>query len=477
MGCSIGLGLDRGAMRTWAAALLLAAGLTPPAGGEVPSLALRRQGHDWPCFLGEHHDSKSAEVGLQVPWPAEGPKLLWQRRLATGYGMPVIARGRLFLFDRVENEARLQCWQSETAQPLWEFRYPTDYEDQYGYDNGPRCSPVVDDDRVYIFGAEGMLHCLRVVDGTLIWKADTARDFGVVQNFFGVGSTPVVFGELLIAQIGGSPPESRQVAFDRLSGNGSAVVAFEKHTGEVRYQLSDELASYASPVLATIQGRAWCFVWARGGLLGFEPGTGQLDFHFPWRAPLLESVNASNPVVAGNRVLISETYGPGAALLAVRPGGYEVVWSDAAKGRQKSLQTHWNTPVHHEGFVYGSSGRHSNNAELRCIELATGAVRWSQPNLARTSLLYLDGHFICLSEYGELVLLRANPDKFDPVSALVPKLPATEGLDPANLGPRRLLEYPAWAAPIVSRGLLYVRGRDRLACYEVIPEPAASGGP
>src|SRR5262249_12666222 len=146
-------------------------------------------------------------------------------------------------------------------------------------------------------------------------------------------------------------------------------VAFDKLTGKVKYRITDELASYASPVIATIAGRRWGFQFARGGLVGFEPRTGQVDFHYPWRARIIESVNGANPVVVGDRVFISETYGPGSSLLKVRPGGYEVLWNDADKRRDKSMQCHWSTPIYHEGYLYGCSGRHANNAELRCIEL------------------------------------------------------------------------------------------------------------
>src|SRR5207302_3004997 len=129
-----------------------------------------------------------------------------------------------------------------------------------------------------------------------------------------------------------------------LRGNGSGLVAFDKYTGRVRYQVTDELASYASPKLATIGGRRWCFLFARGGLVGLDPSTGKVDFRYPWRAPVLESVNASNPVVAGQRVFISECYGPGGALLEVHPGGYREVWTDANRGRDKRMQCHWMTP-------------------------------------------------------------------------------------------------------------------------------------
>jgi outer membrane protein assembly factor BamB len=431
-----------------------------------PDLGTRQAGDDWPVFLGPQGDSRSRERGLRTDWNAHPPAIVWQMPVDTGYAMPSISRGRLFQFSRVGNVARLQCLTSETGKPLWKFEYPTDYEDLYGYDNGPRCEPLVDGPRVYILGPEGMLHCLRTVDGHVLWKLDTSAKFHVVQNFFGVGSTPVVFDDLLIANIGGSPATDQAVPpgrLDQAHGDGKGVVAFDKFTGEVRYALSDELASYASPRLATISGRPWCFVFARGGLLGFDPANGKLDFHFPWRAPNLESVNASTPVVVDDRVFISETYGPGSALVKVRPGGYDVVWSDADRRRDKRMQAHWNTPVFEAGYLYGSSGRHTQNAELRCIELASGNVKWSEPRLSRSSLLYVDGHLICLTEYGELLLVRATPEKFDVVGQLVLKDAGGKADDD------RLLKYPAWAAPILSHGLLYVRGHHRLVCLEAIP--------
>jgi outer membrane protein assembly factor BamB len=227
----------------------------------------------------------------------------------------------------------------------------------------------------------------------------------------------------------------------------------------VVYRITDELASYAALKLATIQGRRWCFAFARGGLIGFEPGTGRVDFHYPWRAKLLESVNASCPVVVDDQVFISETYGPGSSLLRVRPGGHEVLWRDDPQRREKRMQTHWMTPVYHEGYLYGSSGRHTYNADLRCINWKTGEVQWREPGLSRTSLLYVDGHFVCLGEFGHLKLFRANPRKYEPVSEV---LLSDDRGEP-------LLTYPCWAAPILVDGLLYVRGQDRLVCLQLIP--------
>ncbi len=465
----------------------------PPArAADAPDLGIRKHGVDWPQFLGPTGDSKSPEKGIVTDWPAAGPKILWYTKLGEGYCMPSISKGRLFAFDRIGREDRLRCLESETGKQLWEFRYPTDYVDIIGYDKGPRAQPLVDGDRLYILGPQGMLHCLDVVHGKVLWKLDTAEKFHVIQNFFGVGASPVIEGNLLIMQVGGSPAENHLDSPDQLNqahGNGSGVVALDKMTGEVKYQFSDELASYATPTLATIAGRRWGFVFARGGLIGFDPTSGKQDFFYPWRAKELYSVNASTPVVVGDQVFISECYQIGSSLLKPRPGGYNVVWSDSKRDHDSAgMKLHWNTAIAVDGYLYGSSGRQTDSAELRCVELATGKVQWSQDDLGRVSLLYVDGHFVSLGEAGHLQLLRVNPKKYEVVASAHLAEPSIAGLlqgadnnpqdaspdDPSAGDPPgakgNLLKYPCWAAPILSHGLLYVRGRDRLACLEIIPE-------
>jgi outer membrane protein assembly factor BamB len=451
------------------AVFLLGCGVTDAttAADEATDLRTRTTGDDWPRFLGPQGTSVSTEKGIIAPWPAEGLRIVWQKEVGVGYAMPSINRGRLFQFDRHKDRQRVSCLNAETGEFLWKREYESHYVDQFGYSGGPRCCPVVDDERVYVYGPEGMLACLSVADGKLLWKVDTLAEFGVVQNFFGVGSTPVVEKELLIVQVGGSPKGSDEISFGRLKGDGSGVVAFDKMTGKVKYRVTDELASYSSPVLTTIGDRRLCLVFARGGLVGLDPATGKVDFHHPWRARSLESVNASNPVVVGDRVFISETYGPGSTLLKVKPGAQpEVLWSDETKaGGDKSMQCHWMTPICHDGYLYGSSGRHTGNAELRCIELATGKVMWSEPGLTRCSLLMVDGHFVCLGEDGVLRLLRVNPKKYDEVSKLVLRDPNETAPDAPSL-----LRYPCWAAPVLAHGLLYLRGEGRLVCLELIPD-------
>lgn len=412
----------------------------------------------WPDFLGPERNGKSSEKVDIAPWQKTGPPIVWHKEIGTSYGAPTVANGRLFIFARHGNMARLSCLESDTGSELWRFEYPTDYEDMYGYNNGPRCCPVVDDGRVYIFGAEGMLHCVRVSDGKSLWEIDTAAQFHVVQNFFGVASAPAVEGKLLIVQIGGSPPGSPKDiwgANGKPKPNGSGIVAFNKYTGEVVYQIADELASYASPIFATIDRRRWGFAFLRGGLVGFEPATGKIDFHYSWRHPKIESVNASSPVVVDDFVFISESYGIGSSVIQVRPGGYRVIWKDRANRRNKAMALHWNTAIHHEGYLYGCSGRHSNGAEIRGVELKTGKVAWAHSVDERASLLWVNDYFIYLGESGRLMLLKCTPEKLELISEVVP-------MDEHGA---QLIKYPAWAAPVLADGNLYIRGKDRLVCF------------
>lgn len=413
---------------------------------------------DWQDFLGPERNGKSQEKINITPWQKTGPPVLWTKEIGTSYGPPTVANGRVYIFARHGDMARLTCLESDTGDERWQFEYPTDYEDMYGYNNGPRCCPIVDGDRVYIFGAEGMVHCVSTQTGKRLWEVDTVKEFNVVQNFFGVASVPAVEGKLLIVQIGGSPPGTPKniwASNGKPKPNNSGIVAFNKHTGDVVYQIADELASYASPIFATINGRRWGFAFLRGGLVGFEPATGKIDFHYPWRSSKIESVNASCPVVVGDHVFISESYGIGSSVIQVRPGGYKVVWKDRKNSRNRAMELHWHTAIHHEGYLYGSSGQHAGGAELRCVEFKTGKVLWRQRVNERASLLWVNDYFIYLGEYGRMMLLKCTPEKLELISQA----------EPTDKNGRQLINYPAWAAPVLADGRLYIRGKNRLVCF------------
>ncbi len=441
--------------------VLLAGGwlaMTAPADGLFAQDTWSRPGVDWADFLGPQRNGKSPETGLRFDWSDRPPRIVWKHRIGEGYGSGSVADGRFFHFDRDEDQARLTALHAETGEILWRRTYATDYVDIYGFDGGPRSSPVIDGDRVYIYGVEGILHCLNAMTGEVIWKVDTGQRYGVIQNFFGVGSTPLIHNDLLIAMIGGSPEDSQDIPLGQLGRvvpNGCGIVAFDKLTGEERYRTIDDLASYSSPVVADIGGRTVGLALCRSGLYAFVPDSGEVQWDVPFRATKFESVNASTPVVFGSRILITESYGIGAAVLDVADGQPKFVWADE-RLRDAALACHWNTPIVHDGLAWASHGERMPTAELRCVDLADGTVRWTEPGLTRSSLTLAIGHLICLGENGRLLALRPDAERFS----------ITGEVDREHLR----LTGPCWAAPLVSHGYLYARDKGQIVCLDIRDE-------
>ena len=280
--------------------------------------------HDWAAFLGPSHNAVSTETMLSRKLP---PPLAWEFAKGIGYASPSISGERLVFVHRLEHEEIVECLHPETGSSHWQFRYATAFEDRYGYNNGPRSSPVIDGERVYTLGAEGKLHCLALGLGKVIWKRDLRAEYKVPQDFFGTASTPLVEGGLLIVNVG--------------APGGPCVVGLDKATGREVWRAGKEWgASYASPIPAVVHGKRRVFVFAggesnppTGGLMSIDPATGKTDFVFPWRSRSYESVNASCPVVFDNKVFISASYRTGSALVEVRPDfTHRVVWTTQAVG-------------------------------------------------------------------------------------------------------------------------------------------------
>jgi hypothetical protein len=455
-----------------AATIPLAFAPAAAAADEPQSLA-SRAGEDWGTFLGPTGNGRSSLARMTIPWPAAGPPIVWHAPVGEGYCAPAVAFGRAVVFDRVGGDMRLRCLHAETGKKLWEERYPTAYVDTFGYDGGPRAAPVIVGGRVLSFGPEGRLECRRLADGGSLWRVDTAAEYHVVQNFFGVGAAPLVVAvggrQLVVVQVGGSPPGARPPSPERLElvkGLDSGLVAFELETGREAWRCSDQLASYATPILAGAAGVERILAWMRDDFLVVEPAAGTILGRFRWRADDVFSAVAASPVVVGDQVLLTEAYAPGSVLLDLAPlaagGRIGVLRRDRRGSRpDAALKAHWSTPVLHEGHLYGQSGRNSGDSLVVCVDWQTGAVAWSEGGFGRASVTLACGHLIVLGEYGDLALVRATPERYEEVSR-------TRVVDPGVAGrPADLLAPPCWAAPVIARGLLYVRGKDRLVCLDL----------
>ncbi len=446
---------------------------------------------DWPQFLGPRANNTSTETGLLDKWPAGGPPLVFEKKIGTGYSAPSVRGDRLVLHHRVENEEVVECFESATGKPLWRTAYPSNYRDPYGYNNGPRCTPLLTTNLCYTFGAEGKLLCVELATGKTVWEHDTAKDFNVPEAFFGVGSTPILEGDKLIVMVGGQP-NSGVVALDAKTGetiwqsvgksNWNGVVTLGWRA-EIPYEWSgyEKLASYSTPVAATVHAQRHIFCVTRQGLCSVNPTNGVVNFSRWFQSFANDSVNAMNPVVQDDLVFISAAYyRSGSVLLRVKPDGksFEEVWRDPARhpmdaadrdpvtGRLKVpvLEIHWNTPILHNGFLFAFSGRNEPDAMFRCVEFKTGKLMWSrderwaghepgaQPGVyGRGSAILADGKLIVLGEGGKLGLFKPNPKQSEEIGSFQTPM----------------LHYPCWAAPVLSNKRLYLRSEDRLVCYNV----------
>jgi outer membrane protein assembly factor BamB len=415
--------------------------------------------HDWTSFLGPTHNAVSTETKLSRKLPAP---LVWEFPKGTSYTSPAIAGERLLYFHRVGNEEIVECMDALTGALRWQFKYGTAFEDRYGYNNGPRSSPVVDGPRVYTMGAEGKLHCLDLASGKVVWKRDLTAEYKVPQDFFGTAGTPLVEGRLLVINVG--------------APGGPCVVGLDAPTGKEVWRAGSAWGpSYASPVPAVVHGQRRVLVFAggestppTGGLMSIDPANGKVDFSFPWRSRSYESVNASCPVVFDNKVFVSASYRTGGALVQINSDfTHKVLWTTQEFG------LHFNTPIHRDGYLYGFDGRNEPDASLACVDAATGKAVWRETlewtetiggreqtvGPYRGSLLAVDGSYLCLGELGHLMWMDLTPKGYREVS--------------------RTWLFQAresWALPVLSRGLLYVvqntreisRGNTpRLLCYDL----------
>ncbi len=431
--------------------------------GKPKPLAKSAVTQDWTSFLGPSHNAVSTETRLSRKLP---PPLVWELSKGTGYASPAISGDRLLFLQRQGGEEIVECLHAETGAARWQFRYATAFEDRYGYNNGPRSSPVINEGRVYTLGAEGKLHCLDLESGKVVWNRDLRSEYKVPQDFFGTASTPLMEEGTLIVNVG--------------APGGPCVVGLDKTTGKEIWRAGKEWGpGYSSPIPADVHGKRRVLVFAggesnppTGGLLSIDPANGKVDFAFPWRSKSYESVNASCPVVFGNKVFISASYKTGGALLEIQPDfSHKVLWTTPEFG------LHFNTPIYRDGYLYGFDGRNEPDASLACVEVATGKIAWRknpewQENFEtggqqrqqtlgtfRGSLLAADGNFLCLGELGHLLWMDLTPKGYKEL--------ARTWLFAAR---------ESWALPVLSKGLLYVvqntrdmlRGSGpRLLCYDL----------
>lgn len=403
----------------WSSSILVAA-----------ALAAGARADDWPQFLGPHRNGASSETGVKA-WSEAGPKVLWSRDVGPGYAGPVIAAGRLILFHRVGDEEVVECLDAADGRSIWKAGYPTAFTDDFRKGNGPRATPTIAGGKVVTFGADGWLHAFDFETGKKLWGRDLTKEYRVPESFFGVGSSPLVVSERVLVNVGGKD---------------AGIVAFELENGKELWKATSDGASYASPVLATVDGVKQAVFFTRQGVAIVVPENGAVRYQTRWRARIDASVNAATPLILGDTAFFSTSYDTGALLLKLGKNGAVKLWDT-----DELMTNHYNTSIHKDGFLYGLHGRQEGpGPSFRCAELKSQKVMWDQPRYGCASMILAGDKLILLTERGELVLVTATPQAYR-------ELARSQVLSAA----------PCRAQIALADGRLYARDQQKLKCMDV----------
>jgi outer membrane protein assembly factor BamB len=399
---------------------------------------------DWRQFRGPNQDGTSPESILKT-WPANGPSQLWKVPLTNGFSVFAVSEGRVFsqITRRIAGQSREVCvaLNATNGAELWASPVgPASYPDGgAGSDDGPRSTPAVQADRVYVLNSYLGLYCLNPANGATNWFRDLSAEYGGQVISWQNAASPVLDGDLLFVNVNSA--ENSLLALDTSDGR----LVWRSETGATNGM------THASPVVTTIEGVRQVIFLTQSGLVSLDRQTGQLLWIY--RFTYNGTSAAASPVVYSNMVFCSAAYGSGAA--AVRVSFNNSVWSLAQLWRN-SLQSHWMTPVSYQGALYGQFGSYSASAPLKCVDLATGRERWSTNNFGCGGTILADGHLLVLKESGQLVLVRPATNAYLEVA----KFQAVSG--------------KCWSIPVLSGGRLYVRSTQQAASFDVsLPPPPA----
>jgi outer membrane protein assembly factor BamB len=379
----------------------------------------------WPDFRGPARDGRSLET-IRTAWPSDGPRRLWKQPIGLGYASFVVADGRAFTIEQRRGQEVLAAYDVETGRELWTNSWDAEFVESMGGD-GPRATPTYHDGRVYALGALGELRCLDAAAGTVIWRRNILEDNGASNLDWGMSASPLVVDEKLIVLPGGR--------------GGRSVVAYHKNTGDAIWRALDDRQAYVSPMLATLGGVRQVVMVSASRAAGLDLEHGSVLWEYPWATSM--GINVAQPVLLGDdRVFLSASYGQGAAVFeVVRTGtrfATRTIWENS---RMKNKFT---TSLLHEGHLYGL-----DEAILACIDAATGELKWKGGRYGYGQPILVGSHLIVLTEGGDVVLVKANPERHEELA----RFPAIEG--------------KTWNHPVLAEGRLLVRNLREMAAFDL----------
>ena len=407
--------------RLWTIVVVGMLGLAPSVLTQAPVPA------EWFQWRGPDRDGISQETGLLQDWPKAGPPQVWRSGGAgSGYSSFSASGGRLYTLGARDNNEYVMAFDRATGKKLWEHLNGRRYENDRG--DGPRSTPTIDGDRLYVLGGSGDLTGLELASGKRIWSINLTQKFGGRNPYWGYSESPLIVGDRILVNAGGPK---------------ASIVAVAKADGATLWQNHNDEAGYSSPMLMRTGSLNQVIFFTGARTLAVDPRDGRLLWSYHKVAN--GTANIATPIVRGTRVFLSSDYGTGAALLDIRAAGTLASANEVYFTRD--MRNHHASSLLIEDHVYGFS-----SSILTALRFDTGAMAWRDRSVGKGSLIFADRRLYLYSEDGVVGLAEASPAGYREHGRF--RLAQQSGL-------------PTWSHPIISGGLLIIRDQDTVYAYDV----------
>jgi len=423
----------------------------------IAGLGVQAVAEDWPQWRGTDRDGVWRETGVLDRFPEGGLKKAWSVPIGRGYTGPAVAAGRVFITEFESKQGRKGieraiCLDEETGERIWEHEWEVDYAGLQ-YDLGPRVTPGVDGDRVYILGAMGNLLCLKVDSGEVVWSLDYIDDFGAQLPTWGMVGPPLVDGNQLICLVGGAP--------------NAKVMSFDKMTGKELWRAlsSDSEPGYSPPMIFKAGGVRQLIIWTPQAVNSLDPSNGELYWSHAF--PLQAGLAVATPVLSDHGLLVSAFYNGSRMykLDAAQPKS-TLVWKGASDSEIETDGLHAlvTTPVVHGDHIYGIG----SYGQLRCLDAKTGKRVWETMDVAVENARWASGQivrngdrFFINNDRGEFIMAKLSPEGYQ-------ELDRVKIMEPTNPLNRRR-EYGAvhWTHPAYANLHMIIRNDNEMVRFSL----------
>ncbi|MCX7043985.1 MAG: PQQ-like beta-propeller repeat protein [Candidatus Sumerlaeota bacterium] len=399
---------------------------------------------DWPQYRGANQDGICTEK-VNLSWPASGPKVIWKVPLKNGFSSFAISGKKAYtevncdlnggpreILVALDADSGKELWFADLDSGKYKSGGDSGAKDNSGGD-GPRSTPTVNDGKVYAFTQNLILYCFDAETGKKIWIKDLIKENSGRNAEWNSAASPVIDGDLVFVAGGGA---------------GQTFLGINKKDGKIVWKSGDEHITHSTPVVGTIQGVRQVIFFCQSGLVSVAAKDGKAlwNYGFPFKVS-----TAISPVVSGDIVYCSAGYGVGSAACKIAKNGDAFTATELWKSPgDRPVANHWSTPVCKDGYLYGMfSFKQWKTGPMKCVELATGKVKWEQPGFGPGNVILVGDKILALSDDGRLVVAEASPSGYK------------------ELAQAKVLNGKCWTTPALSDGRIYIRSAKEGACLDV----------